>query len=72
VREDVNVIRAMRYAVGAGVSLMVDYNQLLTPIEAIERARVLDHEGLTRIEEPTLADDFAGHARFAQAARTAI
>ena len=72
VRQDVNVIRAMRDAVGAGVSLMVDYNQSLTPTEAIERARVLDHEGLTWIEEPTLAEDYAGHARIAQEARTAI
>ena len=72
VREDVKVIRAMRRAVGDGVSLMVDYNQSLTPADAIERARHLDDEGLAWIEEPTLADDYAGHARVAQAVRTPI
>ena len=51
---------------------MVDYNQSLSVPEAIERARVLDGEGLTWIEEPTLADDFEGHARIAAAAKTAI
>jgi hypothetical protein len=39
---------------------MVDYNQSLTPVEAIERARQLDDEGLTWIEEPTRAEDYAG------------
>ena len=42
------------------------------PTEAIERVRHLDDEGLIWIEEPTLADDFAGHARVAEAARTPI
>ncbi len=72
VREDVEVVRAMRRAVGDGVSLMVDYNQSLTPTEAVERARHLDEEGLTWIEEPTLADDYAGHARVAREVRTPI
>jgi mandelate racemase len=72
VREDVAVVRAMRGAVGDGVSLMVDYNQSLTPTDAIERARRLDDEGLAWIEEPTLADDYAGHARVAREVRTPI
>src|SRR5919198_1544248 len=33
VREDVDVVRAMRRAVGDGVSLMVDYNQSLAPTD---------------------------------------
>jgi mandelate racemase len=72
VQEDVAVIRAIRKAVGAGVAIMVDYNQCLTPGEAIERMRVLDDEGLAWVEEPTLAHDFAGHARVAQEARTPV
>ena len=63
VQEDVAVIRAIRKAVGDGVAIMVDYNQCLTPVEAVERLRVLDDEGLTWVEEPTLAHDYAGHAR---------
>ena len=33
-------------AVGADVAIMVDYNQCLTPAEAVQRMRVLDDEGL--------------------------
>lgn len=72
VRGDLEVVRAMRQAVGDGVSLMVDYNQSLTPTDAIERARRLDDEGLTWIEEPVLADDYTGHARVAREVRTPI
>ncbi len=69
---DIDVIRALRAAVGESVSLMVDYNQSLTVDEALERAHLLDEEGLHWIEEPTRADDYAGHARIAEAARTPI
>ncbi|HEY3029960.1 MAG TPA: enolase C-terminal domain-like protein [Bradyrhizobium sp.] len=72
VHEDVDVVRAMRRAVGDGVSLMVDYNQSLATTDAIERGRRLDDEGLTWIEEPTRADDYAGHARVAREVRTPI
>ena len=72
VQEDVAVIRAMREAVGPSVAIMVDYNQCLTPAEAVQRLRVLDDEGLTWVEEPTLAHDHAGHARIAREARTPI
>jgi len=72
VREDIEVVRAMRGAAGDGVALMVDYNQSLAPADAIERGRRLDDEGLTWIEEPTRADDYAGHAQIARAVRTPI
>ncbi len=72
VQEDVAVIRAIRRAVGDGVAVMADYNQCLTPVEAIERLRILDDEGLTWVEEPTLAHDYEGHARIAREARTPI
>ena len=51
---------------------MVDYNQCLTPTEAVGRLRILDDEGLTWVEEPTLAHDYAGHALVAREARTPI
>jgi mandelate racemase len=72
VAEDLAVIRAMRKAVGPDVALMVDYNQSLTPAEAVQRMRVLDEEGLTWVEEPTLAHDYAGHALVAREAKTPI
>jgi len=72
VDEDIAVIRAMRSAVGDGVAIMVDYNQSLTPLEAVQRLRHLDDEGLTWVEEPTLAHDYSGHALVAREARTPI
>jgi mandelate racemase len=72
VREDIEVVRAMRAAVGDDVAIMVDYNQSLTPAEAVQRMRVLDAEGLTWVEEPTLAHDYQGHALVAREARTPI
>jgi mandelate racemase len=72
VQEDVAVVRAMRKAAGDDMVIMVDYNQCLTPTEAVERLRVLDDEGLTWVEEPTLAHDYAGHALVAREARTPI
>jgi mandelate racemase len=51
---------------------MVDYNQSLTPAAAVERMRLMDDEGLTWVEEPTLAHDYAGHARIAREARTPV
>ena len=72
VQEDVAVIRAMREATGAEMAIMVDYNQSLTPTEAITRLRILDQEGLCWVEEPTLAHDYAGHALIADAIKTPI
>lgn len=72
VQEDLAVVRAIRDAVGPAAAIMVDYNQSLTPADAIARLRVLDDEGLTWVEEPTLAHDFAGHARIAAAIATPI
>ncbi|MEM6985531.1 MAG: enolase C-terminal domain-like protein [Pseudomonadota bacterium] len=70
--EDVAVVRAIRAAAGDGMAIMVDYNQSLSPIEAAARVRVLGGEGLTWIEEPTLAHDFAGQARVTAGATTPI
>jgi mandelate racemase len=72
VATDVEVVRAMRRMLGDGATLMVDYNQSLTVPEAQRRLRVLDSEGLAWVEEPTLADDYSGHARIAAAAATPI
>jgi mandelate racemase len=72
VAEDLAVIRAMRSAVGRDIAIMVDYNQSLTPADAVERLRQVEDEGLTWIEEPTLAHDYKGHAHIAQEIRTPI
>jgi len=72
VAEDVAVIRAIRRAAGEGVAIMVDYNQSLTPADAVRRISVLEDEGLEWVEEPTMAHDFAGHALIAREVRTPI
>lgn len=72
VQKDLAVIRAIRSAVGETMSIMVDYNQSLTPVEAIERLRVLEGEGLTWVEEPTLAHDYASNARISREIKTPI
>jgi len=72
VQEDLAVIRAIREAVGPAVSIMVDYNQSLTPADAIGRIRVLEDEHLGWVEEPTSSHDFEGHAQVAAAVDTPI
>ncbi len=72
VAEDVAVVRAIRRAVGDEVAVMVDYNQSLSPAEAIERGRRLEPFRLAWIEEPTLANDHAGHARIARELATPV
>jgi mandelate racemase len=70
--EDLEVLRAIRSAAGGEMAVMADYNQSLTPTEAIERLRAIDDFGLTWIEEPTLAHDYQGHALIAQEIHTPI
>src|SRR4029434_2040432 len=72
VQEDVDVVRAMQKAAGAHMHSMGDYSLCLTTTETVQRVRVLDDEGLTWVEEPTLAHDYAGHALVAREARTPI
>ena len=71
-RDDVEAVRAVRKALGPGITLMADFNQGLTVAEAIKRGRMLDEEGLCWIEEPVRADDFAGNAKVAREVATPI
>jgi mandelate racemase len=71
-KQDIEVIRAIRAAAGDDVAIMVDYNQCLTPAEAVQRLRALDDLGLTWIEEPTLAHDYEGHGLIAREVKTPI
>jgi mandelate racemase len=72
VEEDLAVVRAIRKAVGDEVAIMVDYNQSLLPVEAVDRIRVLEQERLDWVEEPTLAHDHAGHAYIRREVQTPI
>ncbi|MGC2128807.1 MAG: enolase C-terminal domain-like protein [Candidatus Aquilonibacter sp.] len=70
--DDVRAVRAVKNAVGAGNSIMCDYNQALLVPDAILRGKALDAEGLTWIEEPIVHDDYAGCARVAESIATPI
>ena len=61
--EDVERVRAMREHLGADFPLMVDANMKWGVDEAIRAARALQPFDLTWLEEPTIPDDPAGHAR---------
>jgi L-alanine-DL-glutamate epimerase-like enolase superfamily enzyme len=64
--EDIAKVAAMRKHLGNGFPLMVDANMKWTADEAVRRARALQVYDLVWIEEPTIPDDVAGHARIAR------
>ena len=61
--EDVERVQAMREHLGAGFPLMADANMKWSVDGAIRAARALQPSDLTWLEEPTIPDDPAGHAR---------
>jgi L-alanine-DL-glutamate epimerase-like enolase superfamily enzyme len=61
--EDVERVRKMREHLGADFPLMADANMRWTVDQAIRAARALEEFGLVWVEEPTIPDDVAGHAR---------
>ncbi|HEX2337496.1 MAG TPA: mandelate racemase/muconate lactonizing enzyme family protein, partial [Hyphomicrobiaceae bacterium] len=70
--EDVAKVAAMRNHLGDEFPLMVDANMKWTADEAIRRARALHDYDLVWLEEPTIPDDVAGHARIAREGGIAI
>lgn len=61
--EDVARVQAMRQFLGADFPLMVDANMRWSADEAIRAARAFQPHGVYWLEEPTIPDDIAGHAR---------
>lgn len=64
--EDVARVAAMRKMLGDTFPLMVDANMKWTVDEAIRAARALAPLNPVWLEEPTIPDDVAGHARIAR------
>ncbi|GAA2179620.1 mandelate racemase/muconate lactonizing enzyme family protein [Brooklawnia cerclae] len=62
-REDVERVARMREHLGDDFPLMADANMKWSADEAIRAARALAGFGLVWLEEPTIPDDVAGHAR---------
>lgn len=65
-RRDERIAREVRELVGPDVALMVDYNQSLSPVEAVRRVRSLASIDLHWVEEPVAAEDLQGHAKVRQ------
>jgi L-alanine-DL-glutamate epimerase-like enolase superfamily enzyme len=61
--EDAERVKAMRAHLGADFPLMADANMRWTVDESIRAARAFRDSNLTWLEEPTIPDDIAGHAR---------
>src|SRR5437763_13442525 len=69
---DLAAVRAVRKRLPDDVELMVDYNQALTFVQALERGRALDSEGVAWIEEPIRHADFRNCAELARELATPI
>jgi mandelate racemase len=63
--EDLAATRAVRKRLPDAVQVMVDYNQALNVVDALERGRALQSEGVTWLEEPIRHDDYRGNAEVA-------
>jgi L-alanine-DL-glutamate epimerase-like enolase superfamily enzyme len=66
-REDARRVRAVRQAIGDGVTLMCDANQRWDLATASRMLPVLEEAQMDWVEEPLHADDLDGHARLQRA-----
>jgi L-alanine-DL-glutamate epimerase-like enolase superfamily enzyme len=71
-RKDLGCIEKVRAAVGDGVEIMVDANQGWSVKKAITAAPYLLDLGVTYLEEPVHAQDYAGQAEIKQNTRINI
>ena len=70
--EDEDRIRHVRRLVGDTIHLMIDANMSWTAAEALERGLRLEAYNPHWLEEPTIPEDVAGHARLAAELQTPI
>jgi mandelate racemase len=71
-RDDLAAIQAVHDVAGEDVKLMVDFNQGLSPGDALRRCHELDGLGLFWFEEPIAYDDFTGYTKLARELRTPL
>jgi L-alanine-DL-glutamate epimerase-like enolase superfamily enzyme len=71
-RIDVDNVRRVRDAVGPDIDIMVDVNMAWTADKAILVGRRLEEYDIYWLEEPVIADDFAGYFRIADALETRV
>lgn len=70
--EDLERVAAMRDLLGADFPLMADANMRWPVDMAVRASRSLADHGLVWLEEPTIPDDIAGHARIVREGATPI
>jgi L-rhamnonate dehydratase len=70
--EDAARVRTVREAIGEGVQLMIDANQLLDPLRAAELCRLVEPFGITWFEEPLHGNDALRLAELRQKTRIPI
>jgi L-alanine-DL-glutamate epimerase-like enolase superfamily enzyme len=66
-RRDVDNVKRMREALGPDIAIMIDINQGWTADVAIAQGRKVEPYDVYWLEEPVIADDFAGYMRVADA-----
>jgi mandelate racemase len=71
-QEDLAALSAVKKRVGDAIAVMVDYNQALSLVAALERGSALDREGIYWLEEPIRHDDYAGYATLVRELETPI
>jgi mandelate racemase len=71
-QEDLAALHAVKKRVGDAIAVMVDYNQALGLVDALERGRALDQEGIYWLEEPIRHDDYVGLASLVRELTTPI
>ena len=69
-REDVQNVKAMREAMGGGIEIMIDVNMGWDADTAIQAGHRIDEFDPYWLEEPVIAEDFAGYRRIAAALKT--
>lgn len=70
--EDLAAVDAVREVLGQDIGIMVDYNQSLSPAEALHRGAALDERGLLWIEEPIRHDDYGHYRSIARTLKTPV
>ena len=66
-RTDVAHVRQMREALGPDIDIMIDVNMGWTADQAIQAGRKFEDYDVYWLEEPVMAEDFAGYMRIAEA-----
>lgn len=61
-QEDVERVRRVREAVGADVTITIDFNQACSPKEAIQRIQKMEPYDVAVVEQPVEASDLKGMA----------